>query len=149
MNGALLGITSDVRETTEELVENLPIDVVFRRLDGFGHVAGELVGRYGTAADAEDRARQQALLEEAVEGGQRAAPREIARDPENDECVGRRRHAPPSNDFAACRSMFVPSSRSSTCVRSFAEWTSFVASSVSMVLIGKYPYAVVPYASRR
>ena len=43
--------------------------------------------------------------------------------------------------------MWTPSSRSSTGIRSFAEWMSSVASSVSIVFSGKYPYATVPNAS--
>ena len=34
-------------------------------------------------------------------------------------------------------------------MRSFAEWMSFVATSVSIAFTGKKPYATVPYASRR
>ena len=102
----------------------------------------------GPAADADDRTREQALLGEVVERGQRAAPREIAGDAEDDECV----RVALMTRAATCateRSMSTPSSRSSTAIRSFAEWTSFVASSVSMALSGKNPYAVVPNASRR
>ena len=77
--------------------------------------------------------------EEAVESRQRAAPREVARDAEDDECVG------VSSSRAEQRIRRVSAACSTRArdrrhgVRSFAEWTSFVASSVSMVLIGKYP----------
>ena len=50
---------------------------------------------------------------------------------------------------AVARSISTPSSRSFTAMRSLAECTSFVASTASISLIGKKPYATVPYASRR
>ena len=55
----------------------------------------------------------------------------------DDRGRGQPRHYEPSSSRAAVRSMSTPSSRSSTAARSFAEWMSFVASSVSIVLIGK------------
>ena len=47
------------------------------------------------------------------------------------------REVQPRSSCAAARSMSTPSSRSSTAARSFAEWMSFVASSVSIVLEGE------------
>ena len=53
-----------------------------------------------------------------------------------------------ASERAAARRNSTPSSRSSTCVRSSAEWIRRAASSDSIVLIGKKPYATVPNASR-
>src|SRR6185503_16208769 len=56
-------------------------------------------------------------------------------------------HRYPS-ERAAARRNSTPSPRSSTCVRSSAEWMSREASSTSIVRNGKKPYATVPKASR-
>ena len=53
----------------------------------------------------------------------------------------------PRRERAALRKS-TPSPRSSTCVRSSAEWISRPASSGSITFIGKKPYATVPKASR-
>ena len=54
----------------------------------------------------------------------------------------------PPTDVAAWRRNSTPSSRSSTGIRSSAEWISRAASSGLIVRIGKNPYATVPNASR-
>src|SRR5512133_237499 len=57
-------------------------------------------------------------------------------------------HPHPPICRATCRRKRTPSSRSSTAIRSSAEWTRRAATSGSIVRIGKKPYATVPKASR-
>ena len=73
---------------------------------------------------------------------------EIGRDlVRHDRDADRLAHQAPT-DIAAARSAWTPSSRSSTGIRSSAEWMSRAASSPSIALCGKKPYATVPNASR-
>ena len=142
-------IATDVRESREEGAEDVRVQaVLLRGLDCGPRVVLHLVVAKRPATDADDRAREDALFREVVEGGQGLRAREIARDPEDDEGVGGLAHDA-RRSLATERSMSTPSSRSSTRMRSFAEWTSFVASSGSMSRIGKKPYATVPNVSRR
>ena len=134
-----LRIAADVTHSRQELLEHLLVEILLPGGDGLRHVAQEFVPGQCSATDADDLAHEQTLLGEVVESGKRAAVRQIAGDPEDDErvCVLAAHDA--RSDCAAERSISTPSSRSSTLIRSFAEWTSFVASSVSMALSGKYP----------
>ena len=133
----VLGIASDVRHARQDLVQHLVVELVLLGGgDGLGRMPDELSSRERTAADADDRAGEDALLREVVERRQRAPP---ARSPvmPKTTSVCRVHHA--ESVRATKRSMSTPSARSSTGMRSFAEWTSFVASSVSIVFSGKNP----------
>ena len=131
-----LGIAADVLHARQELGEGCVVDLFVGRLDRLRRMPPQLVVRHGSASHADHRACEQPLLRERVEGRERAPAREIAGDPEDDECVGGARHAARS-DCAAERSMSTPSSRSSTGIRSLAEWMSVAARSVSIAFIGK------------
>ena len=130
------GVAADVLQAREELGEGCVIDLFVRRFDRLRRMLPQLVVRHGSAPHADHRACEQPLLRERVEGRECAPAREIAGDPEDDECVGDARHAARS-DCAAERSMSTPSARSSTGIRSLAEWMSVAASSVSIAFIGK------------
>ena len=89
-------------------------------------------------------------LELLAAGGEEAALAQVGLDPLEGAVRGaelEHRHFSAS-ERAAARRNSTPRPRSSTCVRSSAEWISRAATSVSIVLIGKKPYATVPNASR-
>ncbi len=141
-------VAADVGEPREEGVEDpLVAGLAFRGLDRGARVLLHLVVPERAPPHPDDRAREDPLLREVVQRGEGLRACEIAGDAEDDESVRVRAHEP-SRANAAERSMLVPSSRSSTGTRSFAEWMSFVASSGSM-RPGKNPYATVPNAALR
>ena len=133
---ALLRVPTDVLEPAEELRERRVVHIVLGRADRLRRMLPQLVVGDRAAPHSDHRTREQPLLREGVQRRERAPAREIARDAKDDEGVGDAGHGA-RKEWATKRSISTPSSRSSTGIRSFAEWMSVAASSVSIVFSGK------------
>ena len=87
-------------------------------------------------------------LELLAAGSEEAALAQISLDPLEGAVRRPKLEHGYASERAAARRKSTPSPRSSTWVRSSAEWIRRAASSISIVRIGKKPYATVPNASR-
>jgi len=86
-------VAVDVREALREPSEQLVVERLTRRDDRVARARDELLERPVVEGDADDRTAQKPASLEAVQRAEGHDPREVARDPEDHEHVGRPRPA--------------------------------------------------------